>query len=179
MPIRRIKSKDIPQQSTSARSNAETTKPVHSPVDHRPAPSNACEGSGDYEVGYKKPPKSGQFKKGQSGNPKGRPKGAKSPKNLVLALLTERILVKTQNGVRKMSKMDALLHKQAEKAGKGDDKAFRVLLNLYGEALADQVATATERGKEENIAASDRAVLDLFLEQNAAENSAGGHDANQ
>ena len=28
----------------------------------------------DYEVGYKKPPKKNQFKKGQSGNPKGRPK---------------------------------------------------------------------------------------------------------
>ena len=29
----------------------------------------------EYEVGYKKPPKEGQFKKGQSGNPRGRPKG--------------------------------------------------------------------------------------------------------
>ena len=29
---------------------------------------------GSYEVGYGKPPKHTQFKKGQSGNPKGRPK---------------------------------------------------------------------------------------------------------
>lgn len=28
----------------------------------------------DYEIGYKKPPKATQFKKGQSGNPNGRPK---------------------------------------------------------------------------------------------------------
>lgn len=33
---------------------------------------------GDYEVGYGKPPKSKQFKKGQSGNPKGRPKKLKA-----------------------------------------------------------------------------------------------------
>jgi hypothetical protein len=32
--------------------------------------------TGDYEIGYKKPPKSGQFKKGVSGNPLGRPKKA-------------------------------------------------------------------------------------------------------
>jgi hypothetical protein len=30
----------------------------------------------DYKVGYGKPPKSGQFKRGKSGNPKGRPKGS-------------------------------------------------------------------------------------------------------
>ena len=35
----------------------------------------------DYEIGYGKPPKSGQFQKGQSGNPRGRPrKKQKKPK---------------------------------------------------------------------------------------------------
>jgi Family of unknown function (DUF5681) len=32
--------------------------------------------SGDYEVGYGKPPKATQFQRGVSGNPKGRPKKA-------------------------------------------------------------------------------------------------------
>nr|WP_306262013.1 DUF5681 domain-containing protein [Pararhizobium sp. IMCC21322] len=32
----------------------------------------------DYEVGYAKPPQSSRFKPGMSGNPKGRPKGARN-----------------------------------------------------------------------------------------------------
>lgn len=35
-----------------------------------------------YPVGYKKPPKSGQFKKGQSGNPRGRPKSGRLTRRL-------------------------------------------------------------------------------------------------
>jgi hypothetical protein len=33
--------------------------------------------SGEYEVGYGKPPKHSRFKKGKSGNPQGRSKGTK------------------------------------------------------------------------------------------------------
>ena len=36
--------------------------------------------SRDYDVGYKKPPKHGRFRKGRSGNAKGRPKGGKNLK---------------------------------------------------------------------------------------------------
>jgi len=34
--------------------------------------------SADYDIGYKKPPKSTQFQKGMSGNPRGRPRGSKN-----------------------------------------------------------------------------------------------------
>jgi hypothetical protein len=40
----------------------------------------------DYKVGYGKPPKSGQFKKGTSGNPSGRPK---KPTDSVSVLMRE------------------------------------------------------------------------------------------
>jgi len=52
--------------------------------------------SDDYEIGYKKPPKNGQFKKGQSGNPKGRPTGSKNKKKVFNDILSQELM--TNNG---------------------------------------------------------------------------------
>jgi hypothetical protein len=41
----------------------------------------------DYEVGYGKPPRHSRFVKGQSGNPRGRPPGAKNMKTLLTKAL--------------------------------------------------------------------------------------------
>lgn len=53
--------------------------------------------SDDYNVGYKNPPKDTQFKKGMSGNPKGRPKGTKNIRTVLNDTLNEKIQI-TQNG---------------------------------------------------------------------------------
>src|SRR5260370_31334050 len=54
----------------------------------------------DYEVGYGKPPLHTRFKKGQSGNPRGRPRGAKNFTSLVSDALDQRVVV-TENGKRR------------------------------------------------------------------------------
>jgi hypothetical protein len=67
-------------------------------------------GSGStYEIGYGKPPKQHQFEPGQSGNPKGRPKGAKNTATLAREILDRKIEVRSGAGVRKISMREAVL----------------------------------------------------------------------
>lgn len=67
-----------------------------------------------YEVGYKKPPVSGQFKKGQSGNPKGRKKKV-IPKTIMEALrlaFIKEIMITNEKGSReKISFIQAFAQK--------------------------------------------------------------------
>jgi uncharacterized protein DUF5681 len=86
---------------------------------------------GDYEVGYRKPPRATQFKKGQSGNPRGRPK---TNRTLALDLADEfREKVTVQEGGRSQSvtMRRALLKSLLAKARKGDTRAIKDALALY------------------------------------------------
>ena len=83
-----------------------------------------------YEVGYGRPPQSSQFKTGQSGNPRGRPKGSKNLQTLLREELDQKVQV-TENGrPRLMSKRRVAVRQQVDKAVKGDAKAFNVLVKL-------------------------------------------------
>ena len=50
------------------------------------------------DVGYKRPPKSGQFQRGKSGNPRGPPRGAANFKTDLDAEMRERITLRDKNG---------------------------------------------------------------------------------
>ena len=84
----------------------------------------------DYEVGYGKPPRSTRFKKGQSGNPRGRPSGSKNLATLLSEALNEPVIV-TENGRRrKISKREAIIKQLVNQSANGDWRAAKFLLDI-------------------------------------------------
>lgn len=82
----------------------------------------------DIEVGYGRPPRGTQFKKGASGNPRGRPRGANSFKSDLAAELQEKLTV-TENGKeRRISKQRAFVKTLTAAAIKKDIRAVNALL---------------------------------------------------
>lgn len=88
------------------------------------------ESPGSYEVGYGKPPRNSQFRKGQSGNPRGGRSGAASLARSVSQVMRKKLSI-TENGRRRrLSAMEAIVMAQAQKALKGDHRAAKLLLDL-------------------------------------------------
>lgn len=87
----------------------------------------------DYEIGYKKPPKSTQFKPGQSGNARGRPKGSKTIPALIRSVFDRKIKVKGPKGVKSMTMLEAGVTQLANKAATGDIRAIKEAIRLSQE----------------------------------------------
>lgn len=81
-------------------------------------------------VGYGSPPKSKQFKKGQSGNKRGRPKGSRNLPNVVESAFNEQVIV-NENGRRKtVTKLEAVFKQLINKAAAGDARATQQVMTV-------------------------------------------------
>jgi len=74
----------------------------------------------DYDVGYRKPPRHSRFTKGQSGNPRGRPPGAKNLKTLLSEALNETVIVSENGGRRKVTKRQAIITQLVNRSATDD-----------------------------------------------------------
>ncbi|MCK5870400.1 MAG: hypothetical protein KAG45_07140 [Methyloprofundus sp.] len=87
-----------------------------------------------YSTGYKQPPKQFQFTKGQSGNPRGRPKGSKNLATLLQTELAQTIIVQEQGQNKPIKKIEAIVKQFVMKALKGDVRSieylFKLIINL-------------------------------------------------
>tara|TARA_R110000868_G_scaffold132431_1_gene343507 strand:- start:4613 stop:5065 length:453 start_codon:yes stop_codon:yes gene_type:complete len=115
----------------------------------------------DYEVGYGKPPKETRFKKGKSGNPKGRPSGTRNFKTDLLDTLKTPVQLKEKGRVKTVSTQQAALLRLREKALGGDARALDRLIELARIHNDEDMAEAAA----EALAPSDRAILEGFAER--------------
>jgi len=106
--------------------------------DHAGALTGRTERS--YEVGYGKPPVHTRFKSGQSGNPKGRPKGSKNRKpavtedhlcNIVQAEARRNITISEGGQSVTLTMAEAITRRLAVDAAKGKSHARKQFLDLY------------------------------------------------
>jgi hypothetical protein len=89
-PRCRARSSHVSRQGIEVRTRGDDR-----PAGGRRGPSEAP--TSEYEVGYGKPPKSTRFQPGQSGNPRGRPKGTKNLKTDLIEELHETIEIREGN----------------------------------------------------------------------------------
>jgi uncharacterized protein DUF5681 len=131
---------------------------------------------GEYAVGYRKPPKEHQFQPGNNANPKGRKKGSRNGKLVIQEILFEPIPVREGNKVRKMSILEAIIKKTANKALTGDNKAA---LTIIGIAQKEGLLTPDENEAiDESLSETDKAILEnLKRRLNQPDSDTGGASA--
>jgi hypothetical protein len=89
---------------------------------------------GDYTVGYGRPPEHSRFKPGQSGNPRGRPKGSRDFATILKVAMDQKVTALENGRPRKITKAEAMVTTNLNKAVKGDLRAFAAMLALVTRA---------------------------------------------
>lgn len=112
--------------------------------------------AGDDDVGYGKPPRAHRFKPGTSGNPKGRPKGAKSEATILQDLLQQKIGLNERGKTRRITLHEAILRRIAEDCLKGNTKSAAFLLNRYH-------AMSASKPEEAGLSEDEKTVLETYL----------------
>jgi hypothetical protein len=97
----------------------------------------------DYEIGYRKPPKSGRFRPGVSGNPSGRPKRRPTPLAEIIANAINAPIEYQEGGQTKITTFRELsLKTLVDRAVGGDVDAAELALKIlaHAEAYGDSPA---------------------------------------
>jgi hypothetical protein len=103
-----------------------------------------------YKVGKGRPPVATRWKPGQSGNPKGRPKGSENTSTLFGRLLNGKVEI-TENGkTRKISGRAAIVRTVFIRALRGDQKAVQVVL-----AIDDDINSRTPPKSIDNLSPAE------------------------
>jgi hypothetical protein len=114
--------------------------------------------SKDNEAGYGKSPRQHQFKPGQSGNPKGRPKGAKNESTILREIFERKIDNRSGSRVQKITILEGILLRITDDSLKGNTKSAAFLLNRYAAMVSGEL-------QRHDISDDDREVLEAFAQR--------------
>ena len=117
----------------------------------------------DYKVGYKKPPLHSRFQKGQSGNPRGRPRGSKNFSTLLTDALNEPVVVTEDGRRRKISKRELGFKQLANKFAMAEAQATKMLLGLMLER--ERLMAAAPPAERLSLGTADEKVIDNLLKR--------------
>src|SRR5215813_12281263 len=128
--------------------------------------------SSNDRVGPGRPPKHSRFKKGQSGNPKGRPKGTLNLATVLERTLRESVVI-NENGERKtITKLEAAVKQLVNKAAKGETTAFKILSAL-ADSAEERMAESCENSIDE-LNQADHLVMENIVKRLAKTESSEG-----
>lgn len=116
-----------------------------------------------YEVGYGKPPRKSRFRKGQSGNPKGRPKGSLNFATVARKVLSKRVSMNLNGKQRSVPVYEAILIRQCLGGLEGKQRAVEQILKLAAEVMGAEPDHAVE-----TLSNDDRKILEGFLERHGS-----------
>ena len=103
------------------------------------------------------PPKEHQFKRGQSGNPKGRPPGSSNRNAVIRKVLGQVVSARLGGETKKISVTEASLRRLAQSALEGDRKAIGDVLRLWKES---EDAAQAEMDARYPFSDADRQVIE-------------------
>ncbi len=112
----------------------------------------------NYKVGRGKPPKAGRFKKGHSGNPKGRPRGSRNLATELNEELKEFITVREAGKERRVTKGRAVVKSLFSKSMKGDVRASTAVM-----ALSERLEKDATPASDEPLAGDELEILRRLL----------------
>ena len=118
-------------------------------------------------VGYMNPPRHTRFKKGKSGNPRGRPRKREGLNTVLQRVLDRKIIIKDED--RKIPIREALIRKLRELALQGDKQALALQRQILTDAGYDEPEPDSRDGWDESLKAAAEALRKLIGPKDGAD----------
>ena len=115
--------------------------------------------TGDYEIGYARPPVAGRFKLGGVGNPNGRRKKKETVGETIREVMGMRHRIEENGKIRILTTKQLIIRKLAHDAVRGSNRAIQTLFNLL-DRYEDSDETALDPA---DLELEDRKIIEEHL----------------